>query len=164
MPIYEFYCKPCHTVYKFFSRTVNTDKIPKCPKCGYEKMERRVSLFATLNLSKNRQDSEDEFPPIDESKMEKVIAGLAREADKINEEDPRQAARLMRKLSEATGLKINPRMEEALNRLEKGEDPEKIEEEMGDLMDEEEPFIIEGKGSAGARKSRPNVDETLYDL
>jgi len=164
MPIYEFYCKPCHTVYKFFSRTINTEKIPRCPKCGYDKMERRVSLFATINLSKNSAESEDELPPIDESKMEKVIAGLAREADKINEDDPRQAAQLMRKLSEATGLKMNPRIEEALSRLERGEDPEKIEEDMGDFMEEEEPFILEGKGTKGTHKTRPNVDETLYDL
>ena len=31
MPIYEFYCAKCNTIYNFFSRTANTDKIPTCP-------------------------------------------------------------------------------------------------------------------------------------
>jgi len=33
MPIYEFYCEDCNTLFNFFSRTVNTDKQPPCPRC-----------------------------------------------------------------------------------------------------------------------------------
>ncbi|MDP2840477.1 MAG: zinc ribbon domain-containing protein, partial [Syntrophales bacterium] len=33
MPIYEFYCEPCQTVLSFFSRGVNTARIPACPGC-----------------------------------------------------------------------------------------------------------------------------------
>ncbi len=33
MPIYEFYCEQCHTIYNFFSRKINLEKIPDCPKC-----------------------------------------------------------------------------------------------------------------------------------
>jgi hypothetical protein len=51
-----------------------------------------------------------------------------------------------------------------LNRLEKGEDPDQIEAEMGDLLEEGEPFVFEGKGMKGSRKPKPHVDETLYDL
>ncbi|MGC9325848.1 MAG: FmdB family zinc ribbon protein, partial [Desulfomonilia bacterium] len=86
------------------------------------------------------------------------------EAGRMNEDDPRQAAQLMRKLSEATGLKMGSGMEEALRRMERGEDPEQIEAEMGDLLEEEEPFVLESKGSSGRRKEKPKVDETLYDL
>ena len=82
----------------------------------------------------------------------------------INEDDPRQAAQLMRKLSEATGLQMGAGMEEALSRMERGEDPDKIEEEMGDLLEGEEPFIMEAKSKAGRSKHKPKVDETLYDL
>ena len=53
---------------------------------------------------------------------------------------------------------------EALHRLERGEDPDRIEEEMGDLLEGEEPFLIGGKGKRGSRKQKPRVDETLYDL
>ena len=35
---------------------------------------------------------------------------------------------------------------------------------MGDLLEGEEPFLIEGKGKKRGRKPKPLVDETLYDL
>ena len=104
------------------------------------------------------------MPPLDEAKMEKAMAMLAGEAEKINEDDPRQAAQLMRKLTDATGLSLGAGMEEALHRLEKGEDPDRIEAEMGDLLEGEEPFVIEGREGKGSRKPKPRVDETLYDL
>jgi hypothetical protein len=96
--------------------------------------------------------------------MEKAMAMLAGEAEKLNEDDPRQAAQLMRKLTDATGISLGSGMEEALHRLERGEDPDRIEEEMGDLLEGEEPFLIGGKGKRGIRKQKPRVDETLYDL
>ncbi|GAB4377257.1 MAG: zinc ribbon domain-containing protein [Calditrichia bacterium] len=165
MPIYEFFCENCNTIYKFFSRTVNTEKIPACPHCDNEKLERRVSLFAVLSGKKDDSSGEDDMPPIDETKMEQAMAMLAKEADKIDENDPRQAAQFMRRLSDMAGIKMGPTMEEALHRMEKGEDPEKIEEEMGDLLEEDEPFLFEAKKMMkGIRKPKPRVDDTLYDL
>jgi hypothetical protein len=55
-------------------------------------------------------------------------------------------------------------MEEALSRMERGEDPDRIEQDMGDLLEGEEPFVVEGKASPGARKEKPAVDSTLYEL
>jgi putative FmdB family regulatory protein len=162
MPIYEFYCETCNTVFNFFSRGVNTTKIPDCPKCR-RVLKRQMSLFAKVTRGKE-EPAEDGMPPLDEAKMEKAMAMLAGEAEKMNEDDPRQAAQLMRKLTDATGLTLGAGMEEALNRLEKGEDPDQIEAEMGDLLEEGEPFVFEGKGMKGSRKPKPHVDETLYDL
>ena len=76
---------------------------------------------------------------------------------------PQQAARSCA-LSEATGLRMGSGMEEALSRMERGEDPDSIEQEMGSLLEEEEPFIFEQKSRPVARSQRPAVDETLYDL
>ena len=163
MPIYEFYCHKCNTLYSFFSKTVNTEKTPTCPKCKRVKLKRQMSIFA--RVSRGKEETADEgMPPIDEAKMEKAMAMLAGEADKINEDDPRQAAMLMRKLSDATGLNLGPGMEEALSRMERGEDPEKIEQEMGDLLEGEDPFIFGEKQKKGSKKPKPRVDETLYDL
>ena len=91
---------------------------------------------------------------------------LAGEADKINEDDPRQAANLMRKLSDMTGLELGDGMNEALKRMEAGEDPDTIEAEMGDLLETEEPFLLPDKkpGSSKPRRPAPKRDETLYDL
>jgi putative FmdB family regulatory protein len=162
MPIYEFYCHKCNTVYNFFSKTVNTEKIPHCPKCKKIRLKRQMSVFA--RVSRGKGESVDDMPPIDEAKMEKAMSMLASEADKINEDDPRQAAMLMRKLSDATGLNLGPGMEEALSRMERGEDPEKIEAEMGDLLEGEEPLLLGPKTKKGFRRQKPLVDETLYDL
>ena len=166
MPIYEFYCQQCHTIYNFLSRTINTEKIPDCPTCKDLKLQKKVSLFAAISNRGEQGEGDDDMPPIDEAKMEKAMGMLAQEAEHMNEDDPRQAAQLMRKLSDATGLKMGDAMEEALARMERGEDPEKIESEMGDLLEGEDPFQFESKSSGGAKKRRPapHVDETLYEL
>ncbi|MBW2317356.1 MAG: zinc ribbon domain-containing protein [Deltaproteobacteria bacterium] len=162
MPVYEFYCDDCNTIYNFFSRSVNTSKQPMCPKCKKKKLKRQMSAFARISGAKEKENSDD-FP-IDESTMEKAMNLLAKEADGINEDDPRQAAKLMRKLTDATGATLGPSMEEAIMRMEAGEDPEQIEAEMGDLIEQEEPFMFEGKRRAGTRKPKPRRDETLYEL
>ncbi|HOK06928.1 MAG TPA: zinc ribbon domain-containing protein [Syntrophales bacterium] len=165
MPIYEFYCHKCNTVYNFFSKTVNTEKIPNCPRCGRVRLKRQMSVFAKISRGREGEGEADDLPPIDEARMEKAMSLLAGEAERINEDDPRQAADLMRKLSEATGIHLGPAMEEALRRMERGEDPERIEEEMGDLLEAEEPFLFSPPKTKGrGRREPPKVDETLYDL
>jgi putative FmdB family regulatory protein len=164
MPIYEFYCRQCNTIFNFFSKTVNTTRIPKCPKCRDTKLRRRMSAFSFTGKAKE-PGGDDDFP-IDEGKMEKAMNILASEADRINEDDPRQAADLMRKLTDMTGLQLGSGMEEALHRMEKGEDPDRIEAEMGDLLEGEDPFLLPGKKGLRTRpaKSAPKRDDTLYDL
>ena len=150
MPIYEFYCTDCHTVFSFLSKTMNTTKRPDCPRCGRPKLDRRMSRFA---VSKGRSepaagepDRPDLPPGFDEAKMEQAMEALAQEAEGANEDDPRQMARMMRKLYDTTGLPLGPGMEEAMRRMESGEDPDKIEEELGDALDQEDPFGGEGNG------------------
>ena len=164
MPIYEFYCSRCNTIYNFFSRRINTTKVPNCPTCGDVSLSRQVSVFAVTGRA--REDAEGDDLPFDENRMEKAMQMLAGEADRINEDDPRQAAAMMRKLSDATGLELGDGMQEALRRMERGEDPEAIEAEMGDLLESEDPFkLSEKKGAGGAgRRAAPRRDETLYDL
>ena len=96
--------------------------------------------------------------------MESVLGELAREAENVNEDDPRQMARIMRKFSEKTGLELGDSMEEALARLERGEDPDRIEAEMGDLLEGEDPFSLMKKKASKARSKEPQRDETLYEL
>jgi len=138
MPIYEFYCRHCHRVLSFLSRAVNTDKTPSCPRCGRGDLARRASAFA---ISKGRKEEpKPESPPgpdIDEARLEKAMEALAGDLDSLDENDPKQGAHLMRRLFSATGLPIQGGMEEALKRMEAGEDPEKIEEEMGDVLEQD---------------------------
>jgi len=164
MPIYEFYCDTCNTIFNFFSKSVNTTKKPLCPKCKQKKLSRQVSMFAITGQAKEDNDLDD--LPLDESKMEQAMHMLAREADKIDQDDPRQAADLMRKLTDMTGVELGPGMQEALERMGKGEDPEQVEAELGDLLEEEEPFLLPGKKGKGRKGARPAPfkDDTLYDL
>jgi putative FmdB family regulatory protein len=164
MPIYEFYCQSCHTIFNFFSKTVNTAKKPNCPKCKTKKLSKQMSAFAVTGKAKEQTDMDD--LPFDESKMEQAMNMMAGEADKINEDDPRQAANLMRKLTDMTGMQLGSSMEEALSRMEGGEDPEQVEAEMGDLLEGEEPFILPDKKekTLKAKPAAPFKDDTLYDL
>jgi putative FmdB family regulatory protein len=164
MPIYEFYCRDCNTLFNFFSKTINTTKTPKCPKCKTTTLTRQISLVAVTGRA--REDSDMGDLPFDSSKMEQAMQMLAGEADKMNEDDPKQAANLMRKLSDMTGLKLGDGMDEALRRMEKGEDPEQVEAELGDILEEEDPFSLQTKTakSLKTRRRQPLRDETLYDL
>ena len=65
-----------------------------------------------------------------------------------------------------TGMELGPGMQEALSRMEQGEDPEQIEAEMGDLLEGEDPFTFKNKKGrlAADRQRAPMRDETLYDL
>ncbi len=160
MPIYEFYCSDCATIFNFFSATVNTNKIPTCPKCKKRQLERLMSTFATV--SGKKEESDDMDLPFDESKMERALRMLESEVSDINEDDPRQASMLIRKMTEAMGGRLDEGMEEALRRMEAGEDPEHIEQEMGDQLDPEKLFS-EAKRIKG-RAKKVTYDEALYDL
>jgi len=163
MPIYEFFCRECNTVFNFYSRRINTGKVPGCPKCG-RKLKKMLSTFATVGRAKEPGD--EEIPPgFDESRMERALGELAREAENMNEDDPKAMAQLMRRFSEKTGLELNENMESALTRLESGEDPDQIEKEMGDVFEGDDalPFAFR-QARKGGRQKPVLHDDTLYDL
>ena len=162
MPIYEFYCPECHVIFNFFSKSVNTEKRPLCPKCHRIKLDRYLSVFATPRNT--NQEENTPSPDLDETKMEGAMNLFAKEAEHVDENDPRQAANLMRKLTDMAGLNLGAGMEEALTRMEEGEDPDKIEAEMGDILDDEDPFGFEKKSIRATKYRPPKVDEKLYDL
>ena len=161
MPIYEFYCERCNTIFNFYSKSVTTTKQPICPQCKTMKLKRLLSSFSVLR--EGPEENSEEALPFDEQKMEKAVGMLAQEAQNINEDDPKQAAHLMRRLSDMAGIDMGKGMKEAMNRLEAGEDPEKIEEEMGDIL-EEDPFALPEKKVVRGKNNTPLQDETLYEL
>jgi putative FmdB family regulatory protein len=168
MPIYEFYCPDCHTIFSFLSRKVDTTTRPACPRCRRARLDREVSAFAALGQAKG---DEDGLPAgLDETKMEQAVESLAAESERMNEDDPRQAAQLMRKFAGMTGLRFGKGMEEAMGRMEAGEDPEAIEQEMGDAMAaDEDPLIASGGakppvGGRPAGRRPPRRDGTLYEM
>lgn len=161
MPIYEFYCHRCHMVFDFFSRRINTTARPLCPRCKKIKLSRQLSTFAVVHAGE--QNPQPDLADFDEGKMERAMTTLAAQAENVDENDPVAAAQLMRKFSKMTGLELGAGMQEALKRMEAGEDPEQIEQELGDVLEEEEPFLL-SKKKAAAQKAPPRKDTTLYEL
>jgi hypothetical protein len=103
--------------------------------------------------------------------MEQVMTQIAREAEGLDEDNPRQVAGMMRKLFEGTGLELGAGMEEAIRRMEAGEDPDRIEAELGEALEgEDETLFGAAKGGAGKlstlrrKLSPPVVDRTLHEL
>jgi len=162
MPIYEFYCESCNMIFNFFSSRIDTTTQPDCPKCGKERLSRQISRFATFRSARTEED--DTLAGLDESRMERAFESLMHEADSINEDDPRQMASLMRKFSEQTGLNLGSTMEEAISRMEAGEDPERIEQEMGDRLSDEDFSLEALQKKARGIKCKPMQDEKLYRL
>jgi putative FmdB family regulatory protein len=171
MPIYEYYCPDCHTVYSFFSARIAPQASPACPRCGRADLGRRPSRFAT---PRNRagapeEGADDLFAGLDESRLESAMEQLAGEIGDLDAEgpqDPRQVSRFLRRFSDLTGLEAGPKMRDLLERLDRGEDPDALEEEMGGGEgDEDLAELFRLKPAALARRlRRPRVDETLYFL
>ena len=57
MPVYEFYCSECNTIYNFWSQRVNTEKIPSCPKCDNPELDRMVSRASVLSGKSSEEES-----------------------------------------------------------------------------------------------------------
>lgn len=174
--MYEFYCPDCNTIYTFFSRTVNTDKLPPCPESHGHRLSRMVSRFAVTGRAHEAGEpgsasGAGDTPdlPVDRGRMEKAMEAMASEAEGMDESDPRKAADLMRRFSSMTGLKLGDKMEDALSRLEAGEDPESLEKDMEGL-EEKDLFKIDGanegsgKKNLSVRKKAPLRDDTLYEM
>lgn len=161
MPIYEFYCDQCNVIFNFFSSRVNTAKRPDCPRCGKLELEKRLSSFATIGKAK---ENEEGIAGLDESRMEQAFESLMKESENIREDDPRQMASLMRKFTDQTGIRLGDSMEEAITRMEAGEDPETVESELGGLIEQEDFSVDALRKKVTTLRNEPTHDETLYEL
>ncbi len=165
MPIYEFLCRDCNTLFNFFSAKIDTEAKAACPRCS-RPLERRPASFATL---KHRGAEEpDPFAGLDDSALDSAMDSMAEEFEAVGDnEDPRLMAQLLRKFGEASGMEMGPRMEEILARLESGADPDALEEELGDELDSEEALqdlFRARQALAGEIRRHPRVDKELYFL
>ncbi|MCG6941465.1 MAG: zinc ribbon domain-containing protein [Thiohalocapsa sp.] len=172
MPVYEFYCPDCHAIYNFFSRRPDTETRPGCPSCGRPDLERQVSMFAISRGRGEREDDADAALPegVDEAAMMKAMAAMADELEHVDDDDPKQAARVMRRLFDSAGLKLGDAMADMMARMEAGEDPDQLEAEYADVLDAEDPLAgLGGGGGGGLRGLRrkllpPRRDDKWYPL
>ncbi|MCU0791277.1 MAG: FmdB family transcriptional regulator [Opitutaceae bacterium] len=135
MPIYEYYCSQNHTVYQFYARSLAQGKLtPRCPDNPKWPLKRVVSQFAFTGRAKepvagDEQPASEGGP--DDARMEAAMQAMEKEFDSVDENDPKAMARMMRRMSELTGEKIDGEMEEVVRKLEEGVDPEALEDRLG---------------------------------
>jgi len=172
MPIYEFYSPDTHRIYSFFARSLSHGrKKPRCPDDPKARMERLVSRFAVTGRAKEKTDAPGEMDAPD-PRMERVMAEMEREMSSLSDDnpDPRQVGRLMRKMTEATGQKMPEQMQQMIARLEKGEDPEKLEAEFGDTLENMEGVFAESAEEGGKSgvlrfpRKAPRRDPRLHEM
>ena len=158
MPVYEFLCPSCNRIFSFHSFRVETSNVPRCPKCGAGDLRRVPSRFAVAAAAKAAPAGGGEDGEPDDPRLEREMARFAAQLEGMDESDPRQMAAAVRRMTELAGEPITPAMEEMIRRLEAGEDPERIEEELGDALEEE---MGDGGGFGGAAPTR---DDGLYPM
>jgi hypothetical protein len=174
MPIYEYYCPDNHTIYQFYAKTLaQGQSIPKCPDNPKFRLRKLVSAFAiTSGGGKEENPSagaeDDAAAPGDaaeDARMEAAMGAMESEFANVDENDPKAMARMMRRMSEITGEKIDGEMEEVVRKLEEGADPESLEEELGGAdengsgMDDPNG---EGMGAPGAEGAAPEPKERRH--
>lgn len=163
MPIYEFACPKCRTIFSFLSKRVNPDRLPVCPKCGNRKMRKQVSGFAMLRRADAASDESDDggaMPDLDDPKVVRALAEIERDMNHLDENNPKQLAQVMKKMKDALPPGSMPKeIDVAIKRLESGEDPEKIEEDMGDVLG----ALMGGGEEEGAGGGGYARDSGLYD-
>ena len=137
MPIYEYYCQDNHTIYQFYAKTLAQGKlVPKCPGNPKFKLRKLVSAFAVTKAGKGDESAEPKpagpaSDSAEDARMEAAMGAMEKEFSSVDENDPKAMARMMRKMSEMTGEKIDGEMEEVVRKLEEGADPDSLEEQLG---------------------------------
>lgn len=136
MPIYEYYCEQNHTIYQFYAKTIAQGQTtPPCPDNPKFKLRKLVSAFAIT--SKGGKDEPAESAPADtgdaaeDARMEAAMSAMESEFAGVDENDPKAMARMMRRMSEMTGEKLEDQAEEVVRKLEEGADPDSLEEQLG---------------------------------
>src|SRR5438552_2489725 len=143
MPIYEFACPKCRVIFSFLSKRLNPDRLPVCPKCGNKKMSKQVSGFAMPRGLKEPagkpegEADEGPAPDFDDPRVMRAMSEMERDMEHLDENNPKHMAHMMRKMKDLMPPGTIPKeLDVAIKRLEAGEDPEKIEEDMGDVLGE----------------------------
>jgi len=174
MPIYEFYSPDTNKIYKFFAKTLaQRDTIPTCPDGEQHRMEKMLSGFAITGKTRKSKKEDDPsagglggMDDLDDPRVASLMKEMEQTVDGMDEDnpDPRVMGNLMRRMGDAMGEQFDPQMEEVVRKLEEGQDPETIEDQMeGMLGDEEDPMGgmggpdgVPGGGAENGEEAKPS--------
>ena len=103
--------------------------------------------------------NEPPMPDLDDPRMARAMMEMERDMEHLDENNPKHMAHLMKKMKDLMPPGTIPKeMDIAIKRLEAGEDPEKIEADMGDVLGDFMGGPEGGAGGGGYAK-----DSGLYD-
>lgn len=139
MPIYDYNCPDCGRKVNVFFRSIGAAEAAAevvCPRCGGKNLRRRAARVRVMRHVAGASvgtladdDDIDSDEPLDDfggmGGMEQMMAG-------VDENDPRSIARFARQMQAQAGEDIDPEMDNALTRIERGEDPDKVLEDFGE--------------------------------
>jgi len=121
MPIYEYRCNDCNRKSSVFFRSISVAESEKakkelaCQRCGSAALLRLFSRFAMVRASGGEGEDIYDF--------DKMMSG-------VDENDPKSMARWAKQMSKKMGEDIGPEFNEAMERIESGEDPDAVMDEI----------------------------------
>jgi hypothetical protein len=174
MPIYEYYCPGNNRIYQFYAKTLAQGRtVPACPDNPGFRMRRILSSFAVVGSGPKKgagggAGAEGPAASPADARMAAAMGEMEREFSNVDENDPRAMGRMMRRMADLTGEKIDGEMEEVVRKLEEGADPDSLDEQLGgDAPDAGEgPLPAEAKEARQKlhpRRGAPVRDPRLYD-
>jgi|SRR5215212_1159209 len=161
MPIYEYRCGECRRRVSLFYQTISLAEArqaeARCPHCGSAQLTRLVSQFSVV-----RPDPRSKTTPTDTTfdaesaaygegsgPFDEGMGGMGaynnlddQMMGGLDEEDPRSIARWARQMQAETGEDLGPEFNTALSRIEAGEDPDHV-------MEDVEPALAGDTGGEG---------------
>jgi putative FmdB family regulatory protein len=108
VPIYEYRCNGCGRRVSVFQRSIQSQSVAACPRCGSRDLARLISRVAVVRSEEGRLED---------------MASDAALAD-LDERDPRSLARWARRMGRDMGEELGPEFDEVVERLEAGEMPD----------------------------------------
>lgn len=173
MPIFEFYCPDNNRIYQFYAKTrAQAARVPKCPDNPKFRMQKMLSRFA-VNTGAVETPSEPHPSgrQLEDARAEAVMSQIEKEFEHVDEGNTKEMGKILRRMVELTGEKVEGSIEETVRRLEEGEDPDEVGERMegADAVetddDAREELSAGGKRRMRIRVSRPQPtrDPRMYD-
>jgi putative FmdB family regulatory protein len=121
MPTYEYRCQACRRKFdKILSYSEYGSVTITCPHCASEQVTR---LIGKIRVTRNS------------------MAHLTEMADPANldniDDDPKALGRMMREMKSDVGVDMGGEFDEVVDRLEKGQSPDEIDQAFPDIVPDE---------------------------
>jgi putative FmdB family regulatory protein len=150
MPIYEYRCEDCRRRVSLFYQSIALAAAgadaARCPQCGGARLTRLVSRFnvgrpaerpaydpdaAGFDADSAEYSENTGFPGMEEQGGLGALGGVEDTImPGLDEDDPRSIARWARQMQSQSGEDLGPEFNSALSRIESGEDPDRVLEDM----------------------------------